>query len=111
MQAVKRLACTVLLLSLTACDKEQPATEAPTDHSEAATDDSEGLPSGPTAQGTSLTAEASEAGGGTVVGDIGDGAIFEPEYTCESNGQRPIGQIEAAEGGPIGVEGSVCCGA
>lgn len=55
-----------------------------------------------------LTAEECEAGGGTVVGDIGDGAIHRPDYRCES-GAAPTGSIVPAEGGPIAVEGSVCC--
>ncbi len=55
-----------------------------------------------------LTAQACEASGGTVVGDIGDGAIHRPEYRC-SNGAKPSGSIHATEGGPIAIEGSVCC--
>jgi hypothetical protein len=55
-----------------------------------------------------LTAEACEAGGGMVVGDIGDGAIHRPDYRCPS-GAAPSGSIRAAEGGPIAIEGSVCC--
>ncbi|HEY6560163.1 MAG TPA: hypothetical protein VI072_22920 [Polyangiaceae bacterium] len=55
-----------------------------------------------------LTAEACEAGGGKVVGDIGDGAIHRPDYRCEG-GAAPTGTIRAPAGGPMGVEGSVCC--
>jgi hypothetical protein len=55
-----------------------------------------------------LTAEACEAGGGTVVGDIGDGAIHRPDYRCPG-GSPPSGTIRAAEGAPMAVEGSVCC--
>jgi hypothetical protein len=55
-----------------------------------------------------LTAQACEAKGGALVGDIGDGAIHRPEYRCP-NGAKPIGGISAAEGGPIAIEGSVCC--
>jgi hypothetical protein len=55
-----------------------------------------------------LTAEACEANGGSVVGDIGDGAIHRPEYRCP-NGAKPSGSIRAAEGGPMAIEGSVCC--
>ena len=57
-----------------------------------------------------LTAAACVAQGGNVVGDIGDGAVLRPDYICESNAQPPLGVIVAEEGGPIGVEGSVCCG-
>jgi len=55
-----------------------------------------------------LTAEECEAGGGSVVGDIGDGATQRPDYRCPS-GAEPTGNIRAAEGGPMAVEGSVCC--
>lgn len=56
----------------------------------------------------SLTAAECQAQGGTVVGDIGDGAIHRPDYVCES-GKPPIASIKSAEGEPIAVEGSVCC--
>ena len=56
----------------------------------------------------SLSAEACEASGGALVGDIGDGAIHRPEYRCP-NGAKPTGSIRAAEGAAIAVEGSVCC--
>jgi hypothetical protein len=55
-----------------------------------------------------LTAQACESSGGSLVGDIGDGAIHRPEYRCP-NGAKPTGSIRAAEGGPIAIEGSVCC--
>lgn len=61
-----------------------------------------------TAPRPELTAEACQAGGGTVVGDIGDGAIHRPDYRCPS-GAAPSGSIRAAEGAPMAVEGSVCC--
>ena len=56
----------------------------------------------------SLTAAECEAKAGRVVGDIGDGAIHRPDYTCEG-GQPPIGSIRAEGDGPIAIEGSVCC--
>lgn len=68
-----------------------------------------GEPSEPSDR-ASLTNAECEAQGGVIVGDIGDGAIHRPDYRCES-GQPPIGTIRAAEGEPIGVEGSVCCAA
>lgn len=69
-----------------------------------------GLPAGNSGPEATLTATECEDGGGSVVGDIGDGAIFKPDYVCESNGEAPTARIKAEEGGPIGVEGSVCCG-
>lgn len=56
-----------------------------------------------------LTAAGCEAQGGTVVGDIGDGAIHQPGYVCPDSGAAPIGSIVADPGGPVAVEGSVCC--
>ncbi len=56
-----------------------------------------------------LTAKDCEAQGHTVVGDIGDGAIHRPDYVCPGTGEPPIATIVAEPGGPIGVEGSVCC--
>src|SRR5689334_5531283 len=59
---------------------------------------------GGAAERPQLTAEACETNGGTVVGDIGDGAIHRPDYRCPS-GAPPSGSIRAAAGGPIAVEG------
>lgn len=55
-----------------------------------------------------LTAEQCTAQQGTAVGDIGDGAIHRPDYMCPS-GKAPLGNISAAPGGPVAVEGEVCC--
>jgi hypothetical protein len=57
-----------------------------------------------------LTSAECQAKGGTIVGDIGDGAIHKPDYRCE-NGQPPLGTIKAEGDEPVAVEGSVCCGA
>ena len=56
------------------------------------------------------TQECTDDYNGTVVGDIGNGAIFRPDYLCESNGLPPIGNIRFAPGEPIPIEGAVCCG-
>jgi hypothetical protein len=55
-----------------------------------------------------LSAQDCEKKGGSVVGDIGDGATQRPDYRCPSGG-APLGDIVAPEAGPMGVEGSVCC--
>ena len=55
-----------------------------------------------------LSSEECEAGGGSVVGDIGDGAIHRPDYRCPG-GSAPTGTIRAPEGGPTAIEGAVCC--
>ena len=46
--------------------------------------------------------------GGTVIGDIGNGAIHRADYRCES-GQPPTARITYLEGEPIASEGEVCC--
>jgi len=48
---------------------------------------------------------------GSVVGDIGNGAIFQDDYLCDSNGLPPLANIVPSEGEPIAIEGEVCCGA
>lgn len=83
------------LLLLAACSKP-PSTPPTTSEGE-----SEERPE--------LTAAACEAEGGTVVGDIGDGAIHLPGYVCPDSGAAPIGSIVAEPDGPIAIEGAVCC--
>lgn len=56
----------------------------------------------------SLTQTECEAQGGSVVGDIGDGATRRPDYICPS-GKPPLGNIAPPAGGPIAIEGNVCC--
>jgi len=91
------------LLFLVAC---KPAAAPSTDQPGS----SEGLPVSDGGPEATMTATACQEAGGSVVGDIGDGAIFKPDYVCESNGEAPTARISAEEGGPLGVEGSVCCG-
>lgn len=71
-------------------------------------DDKPGATPTPTTERASLTRAECEARGGRVVGDIGDGATQRPDYKCEG-GQAPLGNIKAAEGEPVAVEGAVCC--
>jgi hypothetical protein len=57
-------------------------------------------PAGEPAPGPSsepITAEACEAQGGRIAGDIGDGKI-----KC-NEGEKEIGRV------PLGIEGSICC--
>ena len=63
---------------------------------------------GGTTSRPALTAEECAAKQGTLVGDIGDGAIHRADYMCPS-GKPPIGSIESAADGPVAVEGNVCC--
>ena len=47
---------------------------------------------------------------GIIVGDIGNGAIFQSDYRCDSNGEPPIDIILPGPQEPIATEGEVCCG-
>jgi len=55
-----------------------------------------------------LTQAQCAAQGGSVIGDIGDGAIHQPEYRCAS-GAAPIGPISYSEVDLVPNEGAVCC--
>lgn len=78
------------------CGSSQPAPEAPS------------ASEPPKTERKALTQEECEAQGGSVVGDIGDGATQRPDYMCPSGG-APLGNITPPAGGPVPVEGSVCC--
>ena len=80
--------------TLVACAPSQPAPQRP---SEPAAAEPKAIPQA-----------QCEAQGGTVVGDIGDGATHRPDYVCPS-GKPPLGAIAPPEGGPIAIEGAVCC--
>lgn len=100
-----------LLILLAACSKPpstSPATSADPTGADAAGEDKPATDDA-SDERPELTAAACEAQGGTVVGDIGDGAIHQPGYVCPDSGAAPIGTIVADPGGPVAVEGSVCC--
>lgn len=59
---------------------------------------------------TTMSNEECLKRGGTIVGDIGDGAIHRPGYKCESNGESPFGTVMPEPNGPFPIEGQVCCG-
>jgi len=84
---------------LNACVTEEPDQTANADESGA---------SGSSDTRPLLTRAQCRAEGGTVIGDIGNGAIHRPEYRCES-GQPPIARITYLDGEPIATEGEVCC--
>ena len=93
---------------LAACSK--PATEpATTPEPEAKPDEPTPPAEGNHEERPGMTAAACEAQGGKVIGDIGDGAIHKPGYTCPDSGNPPLGSITAEPGGPVAIEGSVCC--
>jgi hypothetical protein len=86
-----------LALALGGCASSQPPPQSP--------------PSGEpksASERTEVTAKDCEAQGGTVTGDIGDGATQRADYVCAS-GKRPLGTIAAPAGGAMAVEGAVCC--
>lgn len=64
---------------------------------------------GATAERAELTPAQCEAQGGTVVGDIGDGAIHRPDYRCEGSGEAPVGSVVQESGQAMAIEGAVCC--
>src|SRR6478735_723594 len=98
----------MLCLLLLGCGSKPPA-ESPPAESPTAQPPAEGSVDAPAhAERPAITADECTAGGGTVVGDIGDGAIHKPEYRCPS-GAEPSGSIKSTGGEPVAVEGSVCC--
>ncbi len=98
----------VTAFGLSACGGSQAPAEAPSSEAKPEPAAEPAPTSGEPAKRAELTAQACESSGGSVVGDIGDGATQRADYTCPG-GAKPTGNIRAAEGGPIGVEGSVCC--
>lgn len=84
-----------------------PAQQPPAEPTPAGSEPLPGAGDEPTKR-ASISAQQCEANGGSVVGDIGDGAIHRPDYRC-ANGAKPTANISAPEGGPIAIEGSICC--
>ena len=87
-----------IALILTGCGSSPPPPQSPPT----------GVPGNAVPGRTALPQAACEAQGGTVVGDIGDGATQRPDYVCPS-GKPPLGNIAAPAGGPMPIEGAVCC--
>ncbi len=108
---VSTFALAVVLLAACTKPATPPATEPepePAGEDKPADEGKPAVDSG-TEERPKITAADCEAQGGKVIGDIGDGAIHQPEYRCPASGEAPIGSIVADEGGPVGVEGAVCC--
>lgn len=101
--AVRALSMGLLLIMGCAKKSGDEPTGTPTPPAEP-----DGPGPGPGADRPAMTAAECEGQGGTVVGDIGDGAIHKPDYMCES-GKPPLGNVTAPEGGPTPIEGAVCC--
>lgn len=98
-----RISTLVCGFALLAACSQSPSTP-PTSSSDPV---GEGTPDGE--ERPELTAAACEAQGGKVIGDIGDGAIHQPNYRCPDSGEAPIGSIVADPGEPVAIEGAVCC--
>src|SRR5690606_15424984 len=96
---------------------EEPTDEEPTGEGPGDPDGpNDEIPIGPPIDGGSqtptetLTPAECEAAGGSVVGDPGDGSVHRPGYVCPESGEPPIASVQNEEGGPIFIEGAVCCG-
>jgi hypothetical protein len=87
----------VIALALAGCGASQPPPPSPPGEAE------KGPP-----ERKAMTQQECETQGGSVMGDIGDGATQRPDYVCPS-GKAPMGNIAPPAGGPVAVEGSVCC--
>ncbi|MBL8740654.1 MAG: hypothetical protein JNK04_06165 [Myxococcales bacterium] len=96
---MKRPTTATLAALLVSCGTAAPPEPMPVDVPSAAPDASATPPHGARRE---ISQEDCTAKGGSVVGDIGDGATHRPEFRCPS-GSPPIGNV------PLGVEGSVCC--
>lgn len=99
-----RVSCLLLVLVSTLACSKKPAEPTTANPEPTPTGDT-----GTTNDRPGVTAAACEEQGGKVVGDIGDGAIHRPDYKCPDSGNAPIGSIIADPGGPVAIEGSVCC--
>src|SRR5688500_12057714 len=111
LRSTKSFLATLLTCAVVGCSGSQSSPAAPSESAPSPAPlppDSPPAPADGATQRPELTAEACEASGGAVVGDIGDGAIHRADYRCPS-GSEPSGTIRASQGAPIGVEGSVCC--
>jgi hypothetical protein len=84
-----------ITVALTACAASAPPPQGPDDEKR-------------TPERRELSQEECVTRGGTSVGDIGDGATRRPDYVCPG-GSPPLGNIAPPAGGPIAVEGAVCC--
>ena len=102
---------------LNSCTAEIEGTDAPQDNPQTAIDNEteiegdlpdNGLPTDDIADRPLLTRAECTADGGTIVGDIGDGSINDPDFLCPS-GLPPLADISFLEGEPIATEGEVCC--
>ncbi len=99
---MKRLLQHLPVICLLGACSSTPADQVPTAETAEpiATDVTSAAP--PHGARREISQEDCTAKGGTLVGDIGDGATHKPEYRCPS-GSPPVGNV------PLGVEGSVCC--
>lgn len=88
----------VIAVVLAGCGSSQPPPASPPS----------GVPATGAPERKAVTQGECEAQGGSVVGDIGDGATHRPDYVCPS-GRPPLGTIAAPAGGPMPIEGAVCC--
>ena len=93
----------VIAVVLAGCGPSQPPPQSSPTGSPTTGGPTTGAP-----ERKAVTQGECEAQGGSVVGDIGDGATHRPDYVCPS-GRPPLGNIAPPTGGPVAIEGAVCC--
>jgi hypothetical protein len=96
-----------IVLVLAGCGASEPS-QGPATGAPATGAPATGAPAAAPPERKSVTQQECEAQGGSVVGDIGDGATHRPDYVCPS-GRPPLGNVAAPAGGPVPIEGAVCC--
>lgn len=99
---MKRLLQQLPVICLLGACSSTPADQTPTAEAAAPTETAVASAVPPHGARREISQEDCTAKGGTLVGDIGDGATHKPDFRCPS-GSPPIGSV------PLGVEGSVCC--
>lgn len=94
---IQKISCVIAVL-VAGCGRSEPPPQSPP----------AGEPTTGAPERQAITQEACAAQGGSVVNDIGDGATRRPGYVCPS-GKPPLGNITPPAGGPMPIEGAVCC--
>lgn len=109
---IQKISCAIVV-ALAGCGPSQPEPQSspsgePTTGAPATGAPATGAPTTGAPGRKALTQEECAAQGGSAVGDIGDGATHRPDYVCAS-GKPPLGNIAPPTGGPVAIEGAVCC--
>jgi hypothetical protein len=100
---------TVIIEDITLADEGQVC--CPNSTTTDGDDESDNTNNGTTTARAVYTRQECLDANGAIVGDIGDGSIFNEDYVCDSNGLSPLGNVipnNASE--PFAIEGEICCG-